>query len=81
MLVLLDNAYPGWRATDAAGRTLAVQRVDLTFRGVELSGESRTVRLRYEPASFRLGLYLAVLAIGGIVAALAAGSIARNSQG
>ena len=67
MLVLLDNDYPGWRAADAAtGRPLPLQRVDLTFRGVPLTAANGAVRLRYEPASFRLGLYLALLAIAAL---------------
>jgi hypothetical protein len=74
MLVLLDNDHPGWRASDAdTRRPLSLKRVDLAFRGVPLTGESRAVRLRYEPASFRLGLYLAAMAVAFLTGVAAAG--------
>jgi hypothetical protein len=74
MLVLLDNYYPGWRVTDAVtGRRLPMHRVNMTFRGVPLPDTSREVRFRYEPASFRLGLYLALLAAMVLAAATVQG--------
>jgi hypothetical protein len=73
MLVLLDNYCPGWHATDeATRRPLPIHRADLTFRGIEVGEGSRTIRLRYEPASFRLGLFLALLAIA-VIGAICAG--------
>ncbi len=72
MLVLLDNYYLGWRVTDlATDSPLSMYRVDLTFRGVPLPDSSREVRFRYEPASFRLGLYMAafgVMVLAGVAA-------------
>jgi hypothetical protein len=74
MLVLLDNYYPGWRVTDAAsGRPLGLRRVNMTFRGVPLPDTSREVRFRYEPASFRFGLYMAALAAMVLAAATVQG--------
>jgi hypothetical protein len=92
MLVLLDNYYPGWHATDTAvlpesnantGSPLPILRTDLTFRGVPVEEGTREVRLRYEPATFRLGLFLASLAIAWIAAicAAASGAKASDSQG
>jgi hypothetical protein len=69
MLVLLDNHYPGWHAADAvSGAPLPIHRADLTFRGIELGRQTRAVRLRYEPATFRFGLFLALLAIAALTA-------------
>src|SRR5207253_9849550 len=81
MLVVLDNYAPGWRATDLrTGQSLPLHQVDLTFRGVPLPARTRSVRLRYEPTSFRMGLFLAALAIG-ILVALAVGGRERGGAG
>jgi hypothetical protein len=68
LLVLTDSYYPGWRAR-VDGRPSEIQRVRDAFRGVRVPAGEHLVELRYEPASFRVGLFLSLLA-----AALLAGS-------
>src|SRR5262249_16785056 len=60
-LLLLDNYYPGWRAS-AAGREVPILRADYTFRAVALPAGATTVEFVYQPTSFRAGLAVALLA-------------------
>lgn len=83
VLVLLDSTMPGWRAF-VDGRPAAVERVRGVFRGVRLPGGARSVTFRYEPASFRLGLFLSLLAlaaVSGLGAARYKKSAARDPTG
>jgi hypothetical protein len=66
LLVLTDSHYPGWhaRVAGASGSSPApVLRADYTFRGVPVPAGASTVTLHFEPASLRLGLFLAALAL------------------
>ena len=61
LLVSSETAYPGWKAF-VNGREKRVVAVNHCFRGVVLEdGESQVV-LAYEPATVRLGIFLALLA-------------------
>jgi hypothetical protein len=61
LLVSSETAYPGWKAF-VNGREKTVVTVNHCFRGVVLEdGESQVV-LAYEPATVRLGFFLALLA-------------------
>jgi hypothetical protein len=84
VLVVLDNYHPGWYKTaddddpEADTRSPSpIRRADLTFRGIPVVGGTRSIRLRYEPATFRIGLFLASLAIAWIAAICAAASGAK----
>ncbi len=67
-LVVTQNAMPGWRAW-VDGRPQAIYLADGIFQAVPLSKDARKVDLAYEPASFRLGLFLS-LVVGGMGMAL-----------
>jgi len=73
-LLLLDNAYPGWRAS-VGGRELPIQRADYSFRAVALPAGTMTVAFDYRPSSFRAGVALSL-----VVAALLAIVGARERQ-
>jgi hypothetical protein len=61
LLVSSETAYPGWKAF-VNGREKSVVTVNHCFRGVVLEdGESQVV-LAYEPATVRVGFFLALLA-------------------
>lgn len=67
-LVLADSYFPGWTA-QSAGRDLPVLRADGNFRAVALPAGIHEVVFRYNPTSFRLGLFttfsaLVVVALG-----------------
>jgi hypothetical protein len=74
LLVLLEGYAPGWRAEvrtgDDAPRPARVLRVNSAFQGVLAGPGAVTVRWRYEPASFRLGLFLSLTAFGMLIGAL-----------
>ncbi len=71
LLVLMDSYYPGWRAWVYEIETPIV-RANYGFRGVEIPAGKQVVKMRYEPASYRVGLFISLLAI----AILASASIA-----
>ena len=55
-LVVTQNAMPGWRAwVDGVPETIYL--ADGLFQGVAVKGGDKEVRLSYEPASFRIGLF------------------------
>lgn len=63
MILLADTWDRGWRAYRSGAR-LPVLRADHALRGVMLPAGESLVEFRYEPASFRLGLWLCG---GGVV--------------
>jgi len=86
-LILGDSFFPGWRAfvrplggPESAERELPIVKVNGNFRGVLLDApavnqslpSAVTVRFRYSPDSFRLGLFatfivlMALLFLGGV---------------
>ncbi len=66
VLILTDNYYPGWIATIDGKQTL-ITRADYTFRGVSVPKGKHIVVFSYEPKSARLGLYLGLVGILGII--------------
>ncbi len=77
-LVASLMAYPGWRAT-VDGRTETPLRTDGAIMGVPLSAGTHRVTFRYNPAAYRVGLYLSLLSCA--VVALGCGFlIARRSR-
>jgi len=69
-LFLADSNAPGWHAY-AGDTELATRTAYLTFRTVAPPRDARSVIFRYEPASFRVGLFVTlamlacVCAVGG----------------
>ncbi|MCJ7666857.1 MAG: YfhO family protein, partial [Anaerolineae bacterium] len=64
-LLLTDSYFPGWRAYDRVGegeKELKIYRADGNFRAVFLESGEHTVRFKYSPFSFKLGLYVTFLA-------------------
>jgi hypothetical protein len=62
LLILTDLHYPGWRVF-VDGREDEIQRVNVLFRGVWLDPGAHRIVYRYEPRSFRLGLWMLVSAL------------------
>jgi O-antigen/teichoic acid export membrane protein len=65
-LVLADNWFPGWRAYDTqpggGEQEISLYRANGTFRAVALSPGQHTVRFKYTPLSFKLGLFISFMA-------------------
>ena len=62
LLVSSETAYPGWRAR-VEGNPRPLEVVNHVFRGLLLKDGETRVSLSYEPATFRLGLFAALLAL------------------
>ena len=70
LLLLADTYEPWWRA-DGEGARLRVLPADCMFRIVAVPPGARRVVFRYEPVPFKLGLLVAALAAGLVMAGLA----------
>jgi len=68
-LVLTDSYYPGWRAWVQDGEEPVI-RANYGFRAVPVGSKgTQTVRFGYDPASFRIGTFISLLALGALSAA------------
>lgn len=63
--VFAQNALPGWRAW-VDGEPAPILLADGIFQGIELGPGTGRVRTSYEPASFRLGLFLSLFGLAGL---------------
>lgn len=79
VLVLSDLDYPGWRAT-VDGKPVPIDRVDYLFRGVTLSPGNHQVVFTYDPASFRVGWILSLVAALSIVTCVCATFAVRRRR-
>ncbi len=74
LLVLVEGFAPGWKATlrteDGVSRRVPVRRVNTAFQGVLVPEGLARVDWRYEPASFRVGLFIGLAALGALLAGL-----------
>jgi O-antigen/teichoic acid export membrane protein len=68
-LILADSYFPGWKAfrrPQGAGegeeQELEIYRADGNFRTVSLPAGQWTVRFKYSPMSFKLGLFVSFMA-------------------
>jgi hypothetical protein len=64
-LVISQNALPGWRAW-VDGKPVPLLLADGLFQGLTIPAGSRQAAVAYEPASFRLGLFVSLLAWAGL---------------
>ncbi len=62
LLVVMDSYYPGWRAWVYETETPIV-RANYGFRGVEVPPGKQVVTIRYDPASYRVGAFVSLLAL------------------
>lgn len=60
LLILSDNAYPGWQAT-VDGKFVPVYTADYILRAVPVSQGSHQVVISYDPWSFKLGVLITAL--------------------
>lgn len=67
-LVLADTYFPGWRAY-VDGKQSEVFPAYYAFRGVLIGAGVHTVEFRYEPWTFRAGLWVSVITLASSLAA------------
>jgi uncharacterized membrane protein YfhO len=72
LLVLGDNWFPGWKAT-VDGKDVPIERVDYVYRGVRVGPGAHRVEFRYEPASWRIGWIMSLLALAGLAVVVVVG--------
>lgn len=65
-LFLSDNYYEGWKAS-IDGKDISILRADYNFRAIPVEQGKHAVRFFYDPWSFRLGLYLAIGGLSGVL--------------
>jgi hypothetical protein len=73
LLVASEVAYPGWtaqvaRSGEAGARRVAIAVADAVLRAVTVPPGRSTVTFRYEPGSFRLGLFVTLVSCGTLAA-------------
>jgi len=79
VLVLTDSFYPGWRVW-VERKPAEILRVNYAFRGVRLEYGQHTVEMRYEPATFRIGLFISLLACAALAAAAIRAYLVREES-
>lgn len=58
-LVVADQYYPGWRAY-GDGKEMVIQEVDSLFMGLKLPPGIHQVEFKYQPGSFKVGLFVSL---------------------
>jgi hypothetical protein len=77
VLVLTDTYFPGWKAR-VDGEPVDIERVDYVLRGVPVRAGAHRVEFRYEPASWRVGWIVGLLAAIALAATALIGLRARG---
>jgi hypothetical protein len=77
LLVLTEVLYPGWRVW-VDGRPATPVYTDYVLRGVWIEAGTHTVTWKYEPVSYRAGLFLSLLGLATLAAATMAALTGRR---
>lgn len=67
MLIVSETDYPGWYA-EVDGVPTDIIRVNAGMRGVALPEGTHEVMMVYQPMSFRMGLWISMAAVVGLLA-------------
>jgi hypothetical protein len=62
ILIFLDSYYPGWRVY-IDGKEDIIFKANYLYRGVYLSKGEHNVKFLYKPITFKVGLYVTLIAI------------------
>jgi hypothetical protein len=69
VVVLGDNWFPGWEAK-VDGKSVDVERVDYVLRGTVAGPGHHRIEYSYQPASWRIGWIVSLVALLGLFAAI-----------
>jgi hypothetical protein len=78
-LVLTDAYYPGWRAR-VNGSQAEVVPANYAFRAVRIPRGENEVVFRYEPTSYRVGVFVGLVSLGWMLALATGGAICRRAR-
>ena len=76
LLFLSENYAKGWRAS-VDGKSIPILRANYTFRAIKIDKGKHNVKFWYDPWGFRLGIYLAM---GGLIGILVTILISKNAS-
>jgi hypothetical protein len=79
LLTLYDTAYPSWRAY-ADARPASLQQTAAGYRAITLPPGAQKISLVCEPQSFRVGLFMALLALSALAAFRCCGKQIASGQ-
>lgn len=65
-VVLLESLYPGWKAS-ASGKPLTIAPAQIAFQSVEIPENSNSITWNFQPASFRIGLFISLFTLTVLV--------------
>lgn len=68
VLLLSESNYPGWRVY-IDGKESKIRQKDSLFRGVELTKGKHQVKFIYDPLSFKLGAWVSLFTLLGMLTA------------
>ena len=66
-LIISQVAYPGWKAT-LDGKAIELRVTDGAITGLSLPSGKHVITLTYHPDSYRIGVFLSLLACGILMA-------------
>ena len=68
LMVFTDAYFPGWRAA-IEGKKTRINPTNYAFRGVFVPEGTSEIKMSYEPASFRLGLWITITCLVSLMLA------------
>lgn len=69
-LILTDAYYPGWQAL-VDGQEEPILRADVLFRALRLPAGRHVIEFVYDPLSLKIGIFVSLIALLGVVLGLA----------
>jgi len=79
LLFLADSYINGWKAS-IDGKNVPILRANYTFRAIVINRGEHSVKFWYDPWSFKLGVYLAIGGVIGILITILISKTASHSK-
>ncbi len=79
LLLLMDNYDKGWKAS-VDGKSVPILRANYTFRAIAVDKGRHNVKFWYDPWGFKLGVYLAMGGLVGILVTILISRISSRSE-
>lgn len=79
ILFISDNYFPGWHAY-VDGLETPIYRANYTFRGVVVKSGEHVIKMVYFPDSFKWGIIVSTLSLGGLILAVLFVTITKRTS-